>query len=298
MKKLIPILFLLTSLNSFAQKTPLPKTDIYLLPLTTDKSGIHIGDGIKITDWNGYNNQPSFSPNDKNILYTSVQADSQADIYSYDIAAKTTSRFIDVKGKKEYSALYTPHNKSISAVQVQEDDSTQYLAEFSKNGEFKKIIFPKVNPVGYYCWASDTSAALFVLGKIFTLQMANTVTGKSNVVAQNIGRCIQKIPNSDAISFVDKTDSNKWMLKSYAPYITQFFVIGPTLPKCEDYCWTTNGNILMGSDGKLFVYNPATNRKWVLVADFTNTPYANFYRLAISADGKWLAVVSYEGVKP
>jgi Tol biopolymer transport system component len=304
MKKILFLFIsLISSLNSIAQKTPLPSTDIYLLPITSDKNGIiQVGDGIKITDWNGYNNQPSFSPDDKKILYTSIQVDSQADIYSYDISAKKTSRIIYIKSKKEYSALFTQNGKSISAVQVQEDDSTQYLAEFSKGGQFKKIIFPKINPVGYYCWASDTSAALFVLGKIFTLQIANTNTGKATTVAQNIGRCIQKIPNTPAISFVDKTDSTNWMIKSYVPAIKQFLVIGYTKPKCEDYCWMNDGTILMGYDGKLFAYNPAASdkddRDWVQVADFSNTPYANFYRLAISHDGKWLAVVSYKGKKP
>jgi hypothetical protein len=299
MKKILLLFIpLISSLETFAQKTPLPSTDVYLLPITSDKSGIHIGNGIEITDWNGYNNQPSFSPDDKKIFYTSVQADSQADIYNYDISAKTSSRVIYVKSKKEYSALYMKGGKTISAVQVQEDDSTQYLTEFSKDGQFKKIIFPKINPVGYYCWASDTTVALFVLGKIFTLQIADIITGKATIVAQNIGRCIQKIPGTNAISFVDKTDTNKWMIKSYALGIKQFFVIGPTLPKCEDYCWMPDGTILMGNDGKLFAYNPATDRKWVQVADFSQKPYAAFYRVAVSHNGKYLALVSYKGKKP
>jgi hypothetical protein len=299
MKKIILLLISLFSvLYSVAQKTQLPTTDIYLSPITSDKSGIHVGAGIKITDWNGYNNQPSFSPDDKKILYTSVQADSQADVYSYDIKAKRSSRIIYMKGKKEYSAVYTPDGKSISAVQVQEDDSTQYLAEFSKNGEFKKNIFPKINPVGYYCWASDTTAALFVLGKTETIQLADINTCNAIVVAKDIGRCIQKIPGTPAISFVDKTDSTNWMIKSYVPTIKQFLIIGPTLPKCEDYCWTPDGIILMGYNGKLFAYNPSTDRKWVQVADFSQLPYANFYRLAVSHDGKYLTVVSYKGKKP
>ena len=298
MKNLFSLLLLLTALNGIAQKTALPKTDIYLLPLTINKTNIQVGNGVKITTWQGYNNQPSFSPDGKTILYTSVRADSQADIYTYNIKAKTTNQLIYVKGKKEYSAIYMPKGKNISAVQVQEDDSTQYLAQFSKNGKFDKLIFPKINPVGYYCWANDTTAALFVLGKPETLQLANINTEKTTIVAKNIGRCIQRIPNTPAISFVDKTDSNKWMIKSYAPAIKQFFVIGPTLPKCEDYCWTAAGIILMGNEGKLFVFNPATDRKWVQVGDFSKTDYANFYRLSVSRDGKYLAVVSYEGKKP
>src|SRR5580698_9945366 len=113
MKEIILLLtFLFFVSASIAQKTPLPATDIYLLPITSDKKGIiQVGDGIKITDWNGYNNQPSFSPDDKKILYTSVQVDSQADIYSYTISAKTSLRLIYLKGKKEYSALYTPDGK-------------------------------------------------------------------------------------------------------------------------------------------------------------------------------------------
>lgn len=75
-------------------------------------------------------------------------------------------------------------------------------------------------------------------------------------------------------------------------------MIGPTLPKCEDYCWTPDFTFLMGSNGKLFVCGLVTEGKWQQVADFSQKPYAEFYRLAVSRDGKWLAIVSYKGAKP
>ena len=65
-----------------------------------------------------------------------------------------------------------------------------------------------VKPVGYHAWADDHTLALFVLGQPATLQLADTRTGKADVIARNIGRSLQRIPPagrvSGTISFVQR----------------------------------------------------------------------------------------------
>src|SRR6266566_3014077 len=69
-----------------------PATDIFVIDLSTRPGGkLKLGQPVKITNWAGYNNQPSFLPDGKSILYTSIR-DKQADIYRYDLRAASTTQ--------------------------------------------------------------------------------------------------------------------------------------------------------------------------------------------------------------
>ena len=64
---------------------PPPANDIFLVDVTTRHGEIKLGAPEKITDWDGYNNQPFFFPDGQSLFYTSIRADKQADIYRYEI---------------------------------------------------------------------------------------------------------------------------------------------------------------------------------------------------------------------
>ena len=76
-----------------------PDTEIYLAPLKVSGAAIEVGEAINITNSPGYDNQPSFTPDGRAILFTSVRGPSpgvpggshtQTDIYRYEIAARQT----------------------------------------------------------------------------------------------------------------------------------------------------------------------------------------------------------------
>jgi hypothetical protein len=70
------------------------------------------------------------------------------------------------------------------------------------------------------------------------------------------------------------------------------------LPHAEDYCLFNNNGFLMGYNGTLYLNQ---NRKYTAIANFNNTPYKNFYRLAyypISKTKGKLALVVYANKKP
>src|SRR5947209_1280001 len=90
-----------------------PATDIFVIDLTTSPGGkLKLGQPVKITNWAGYNNQPSFLPDGKSILYTSIR-DKQADIYRYDLRAASTTQVTNTP-ESEYSPTLMPDGKSIS----------------------------------------------------------------------------------------------------------------------------------------------------------------------------------------
>ena len=187
------------SATSFAQTsspspTPTPPaTDIFIIDLQTTPAGNLklVGQPVKITNWAGYNNQPSFLPDGKSILYTSIR-DKQADIYRYDIRSGSTAQVANTP-ESEYSPTLMPDGKSISVVRV-EADGTQRLWKFPLAGGPPALILEKIKPVGYHLWVDEDTLALFVLGKPNTLQLVDLRTGKAEVIADNPGRILRRVP--------------------------------------------------------------------------------------------------------
>jgi hypothetical protein len=294
----IILCFLFPPLFVFGQKPATPKTAIYLLQVSKTSTGYTFSHATLITPDSCYNNQPFFSPNNLLLYYVSNKKDSQTNVYNYQINNQVSNKIFRRQGLKEYSPQLMPDGKHISVVQVQRDDSTQYLVSFPFLKDTQKIIFPGVNPVGYYSWVNDSLAALFLLGKTFTLQLANLHTMRMHSIASNIGRCIQKVPSLPAVSYVDESDSNHFYIKYYNIITNKRIMVAECLKGSEDYCWTKQGDLLMGQDGKLFMFDPAKDITWRQIADFSGEPYGKFYRLTMSSDGSYLALVTYEGKKP
>lgn len=269
-----------------------PSTDIYLLDLTLVKGTIHLGNSTNITQRKGYDNQPSFTPDGGSILYTSIREDNQADIYSYDIKKKTTTRVTTTK-ESEYSPTVMPGGKTFSVVRV-EADSTQRLWQFDWDGKNPKLALEKIKPVGYHAWGNNTTLALFVLGNPFTLQIAHTQTGNAEIVADSIGRALQKIPGKEAISFVHKPSGNEWWVKEVNVTTGTMTTLIQTLPGSEFHAWMPDGTLLMAQGSKLYIWKPGTQKEWKEIGDLQKTGIKNITRVAISPTGKQLAIVAEE----
>ena len=66
-------------------------------------------------------------------------------------------------------------------------------------------------------------------------------------------------------------------------------VLTTVIKGSEDYCWTPQGEILMGSGSKLFLWK--AGKEWKEIADFSSRDINGITRLSVSPDGKKLALV-------
>ena len=272
---------------------PPPANDIFLIDVTNQNGQMKFGAPIKITEWNGYNNQPFFLPDGQGLLYTSIRADKQADIYRYEIKGGKTSRVTETP-ESEYSPTITPEGKFISVVRV-EADSTQRLWKFPLSGGQPVLVLEKIKPVGYHFWIDENTLALFVLGqpgKPNTLQIVDVRTEKAEVVAENIGRAIRRIPHQNKLSFVHKISDGEWVIKAFDLQTRKITTLIKTLPGSEDYGWTDAGVLLMPKDSKLFTWNPQQDTGWQEAADFSPAGLKGITRIAISPQGDKLALVA------
>jgi hypothetical protein len=269
-----------------------PASDICIANLTKQKGELKPGEPQKITTFAGYNNQPFFLPDGRGVLYTSI-INGQADIYRYDIRSGTTSQVTNTP-ESEYSPTLMPDGKNISVVRV-EADGTQRLWKFPLAGGAPSLILENIKPVGYHWWLDKNTVALFILGaagKPHTLQIADVSTGKTEMVAENPGRILRRIPNQNKLSFVHKVSDQEWLIKALDLKTKQISTLLRTRPGSEDYAWTPDGALLMAKDAKIFKWKPITDKDWIEIADLSGYGWKSLTRIAISSKGDRIAIVA------
>ncbi len=272
-----------------AQGTP-PGTDIYLVSLRMSRSQVTLGDPVNITDRDGYDNQPSFLPDSRSLLYTSNR-DGQTDIYQYFVRTRATRQVTQTSPESEYSPLVTPTGDAFSVIRV-EADSTQRLWQFDLEGKNPRLLFTDIRPVGYHAWGNDHVVALYVLGDSTTpstLRLGDTRSGRARIIAYQVGRSLHKIPGRNAVSFTHRVP--EFWLKELDIDTGTVRPLIELLEGNEFYAWMPDGTAVTGQGSKIYRWDPKTEAGWEEFADLTGGGVSGISRIAVSPDGAWLAVV-------
>ncbi len=268
---------------------PTPDADVYLVPLALRNDSVRAGAPLNLTRRPGYDNQPAFTRDSRALLYTSTRDDAQADIYRLDLSTGLSLPLRRTAPESEYSAAPTADASAVHVIRV-ERDSTQRLWRATADGRNEAPLFADIKPVGYFAQANDTTFALFVLGSLATLQLAHTGSGRSEVLARNIGRSLHRIPGSTSISFVQK-GSTPWLVMRLDPDTRRIDTLIALPPGTEDVAWADSTTLLTGSGTQLLAWKRGTPG-WQPVADFGFAHLAGITRLAVSPNGQWLAMVA------
>jgi hypothetical protein len=270
-----------------------PATDIFLAPLSitsTDGRPV-IGKAVNVTSRPGYDNQPAFTPDSKSMLFTSIHEDGggQSDIYRYDLGTKTIARVTSTP-ESEYSATIMPGGQRFSVIRV-ERDSAQRLWSFAMDGSDPQLLVPTVKPVGYHAWIDPDNLALFVLGNPNALVHYDLRSGHADTLARNIGRSLAPTIGGGGFSFTAHDSTGAVKLKTMAwPYQTIADLVA--LPRgSEDIVWLARDLVLSSNGSKLVSWKPGTT-DWQDAVDLAPSGLSRISRLAVSQDGKWLAIVA------
>jgi len=268
-----------------------PGTDIYLYDISLINGRVNYYNPIKITDREGYDNQPSFASDGKSILFSSDrEGDEQMDIYQYHIAKGKIERLTQTT-ESEYSPQPIPGKRYFSVVQVESDGETQRIWKFPMRGRGRAaVLLPQVKTVGYYAWIDHASIATFLLPEPFVLQAYYIDGQDGRLIHQSVGRSIHMIPNEYSLTYVDKEDTSTWKIQKLGLITGETTTLVNCLKGEEDFCWSSEGYMLMGSAGRLYMCIPGKDKDWRFVGELG---IGDFYRMAISPDGSKLAVVVY-----
>lgn len=281
-----------------------PPTEIYLAPFTEgdvkttqigivsiQRSGVSVGKAINITNNPGYDNQPFFLPDSSGLLFSSNRDGKQNDIYRYDIATKATTQLTHTP-ENEYSPTIMPGGKTFSTVRGDE----QRLWKFNLDGSDAGLAYAHAGKIGYHTWISSDRLAVFILGAQNTdpntLQLVDLRTGSAEVIDSSIGRSLHVRPGHGTVSYVHKPQgASLWEVKELNPDTRKVTALTDTVEGSEDLTWTPKGVMIMGAKSKLFMWHEDEDR-WIEIADLGSSGVKAITRLAVSPDGKWIAIVS------
>lgn len=260
-----------------------PNTEVYLLDI---KEGNKLVNLRNISNNEGYDNQPSFY-DDNTILFASTR-NKQTDIRKYDIKTGTTSWITNSDIGSEYSPLKIPNQEAISAIRLDTNGLQRLYRIDIKNGNSTELL--KDLKVGYHVWYSeDILVATVLVDDRMDLVVANLKENTNDTIQQNVGRSLHKIPNSDLISFISK---EKWGVKSLDPITGVSKEIIPLSKDTKDICWLNDGTILMPVGKSILKGNLETDKNWHVLHTFEEKEINEISRMSVSANGKYLAIVS------
>jgi WD40-like Beta Propeller Repeat len=281
---------LMAALVLLGQQPSPPATDIYLVEM----NGLDSLSSAKpqpVAVEKGYDNQPSFTPDNRTILFTANRDGKQTDIFEH--RRDGTTQAVIATPEAEYSPTITPDG-GISVIRV-EADGAQRLWRFDRDGSHPHVLLANVKPVGYHAWIDGGRLALFVLGPPATLRLARPGEGPAETVVTDIGRSIQRIPGGRMISYVQR-DGERFVVKQFDPDAKQSTVLVEAVAGSSDRdcAWTPDGTLLMASGTRVFAWRKGES-SWREVYDVQPHGLGNVSRMAVAPDGKALAIVVSEG---
>lgn len=240
-----------------------------------------------ISNNEGYDNQPSFMDNETILFAGTRKGQTYIIKYNLNYGLKTLICFTE---GGEYSPLKIPNKNAVSAIRL-DPDGKQRLYRYNLNNSANEVILDTL-VVGYHVWSNENQIVSAVLENGYlSLYVSNLKTKENKRVATHIGRSLHQIPNSNLISFISKSTTGLSEIKSLNPVNGTIITIATALPGVEDMFWLEVGQILMTKGDAIYKLNTRTPSKWDEVASLKEFGITNLSRLAISPDGKKLAIV-------
>ena len=311
---LVLVAAILAPVTPLAQAPQAPNTaspapfDIYLIALS---AGLPSAKNAKLEPVSiaaGYDNQPNFSADGSRILFAANRDGKQTDIYVFDRTSRRVAQLTRT-AENENSPTFVPPGAgpagSFSVVQSEFDKTgarpaspIQRLWRFNADGTSPSLILADINPVGYHAWVDSDQLVLFVLGaqgKPATLQVASVKTGKAQIVADNAGRSLHRIPGTRLASFVQR-EGDSYSVKQIDPATKKIDSLVKAVEGSSDrdMAWMPDGKTMVMSAGsKIFSWTQGATG-WTEVFDAAAHQLGAVTRLAVSPKGDALAIVVAE----
>lgn len=239
----------------------------------------------------GYNNQPAFFQPDEVWFTSDFQDTSQTDIWSLQLTSGKRRRITQTR-VSEYSPTPMPGKNQFSTVVVELDgENTQRLWQYPMSpGSNPVPLFPEVTGVGYHCWLSNDSAALFIVGEPHNLHFAHPAQDQSTFFVSRIGRCLIR-DSEGRLLFIQKVTETDWYIKRYDPRYERTEIVIKCKPGAEDFCLLPDGSLLMAEGSIIYRYDPSRDITWRTFSDLSVYGLKHITRLANQGD-QLIAIVN------
>lgn len=287
MKKFLFLLIIIATIPIFAQEN----TEIYVFDIAPSYAGIEFLNARNISNNEGYDNQPSFISNESVIF--AGNNDGQTDISEYNLTSDL-QKWVNSKTEGgEYSPQKFPSNNDVAAVRLDTDGLQRLYSYDVKTGNSTEII--EDLQVAYFAFYNDKKMLATVLnGDKLDLVMIDLPAKSVDTLFYNAGRSLQKVPKTNSMSYSlvnEEGNLDLYLLdmNSYESFFVCELPIG-----IQDYVWINETQILVGSGSRLYMYDTLGGSEWNRVASLEEYGIKTITRMAISPNGKKLALVVEE----
>lgn len=285
MKKLLFLSIIFTTYLTFAQTN----TEVYVFDIRPAYEGLELLNIQNISNNKGYNNQPSFIANE--TLVFAGNNEGQTDIVEYSLNTKSKKWFNQKTDGGEYSPQTFPTINDVAAVRLDKNGLQRLYRYDSQTGKSTELI--KDLQIAYFAFYNDEKILATVLDSDkMNLVLIDLQSKKTDTLFYNAGRSLQKVPKTNSMSYSlvnEEGNLDLYLLdmNSYENFFVTQLPIG-----IQDYVWINDTQILVGSGNKLYMYDTLGESEWTRVASLEDYGLKNITRMAISPNGKKLAIVT------
>jgi hypothetical protein len=264
-----------------------PNTDIWLFPLKTEKNYLQLKPGMNVTNRIGYDNQPSWSNDNKQIYFVSVKEDKQSDVYFYDLGKKKIIQLTKTV-ESEYSPTLIDNGKKVACVVVEKDSAQRIWTYDALTGSMQQPLLNE-DSVGYFTILNKDTVLYYKLTNPHSLRAHQLSTKKDVWLTNSPVRGFKKI---NAYTFVYGTkDSSAVKFYQYDARIQKAnpLCVYPSL--AEDISWHPTLGLLKSEEATILKWD-TTQQKWVVLLDFKPFGIEKITRFIFDSKTKNIVVVN------
>ena len=272
--------------------------NLWVVDLKWTGNQLNAGLPLKLTNDNGTNSQPSFSPDGRSAVFSATRdtgAEARSDIYRIDVATRAETRVTRTPEHENSPTL----NAAGEYVAVRWLPATLFkefgVWMYASDGTPTRGVLRGPDTTGYYTPLGNGDYALTrPKSKTFTVALFDAQSGTITDVDSGVPALpAQLIPGQRALSYVqvDSADG-KHMLRRVDLATKRTSDIGSTIVGRTAHAWIPGRNTVLMAKGNVLYARGATESSWRVVTRFDDPDLRNANAYVVSPNGDKLILTS------
>ena len=279
-----------------AAQAPGPNpVNLWVVDLKWTGNQLSVGTPVKLTNDNGTNSQPSFSPDGRSVVFSATRDTGSSDIYRIDLATRTETR-VTRTPENENSPTVNAAGEYVAVRWVPATLFKEYgVWMYSGDGTPTRGVLRGPDTTGYYTPLGSGNYALTrPKSKTFTIGLFDAQTGTITDVDSGVPALpAQLIPGQRALSYVriDSADG-KHTLRRVDLATKRTSSIGSTIVGRTAHAWIPQRNTILMAKGNVLYARGVGESAWRVIARFDNPDLRNASAYVVSPSGDKVVLTS------